>query len=170
MQNSKHTNTTGQDYKQALHRLNSVINSIWSWKSDEPSFLQILMILSASHLCFSELLELIFIPLKRTKSNLLVSQSYKVIPLDASGSPELPSSENSDRIPGKLKLNQVKEASTKQRSLYNSVKFLCRNRSISKHRHQTINSQISSTVTCKLKWTWHQKSKNFSTFVRIYLS
>lgn len=97
------------------------------------------MILSASNLCFSELSELIFIRFKRTKSDLLVSQSYKVIPLDASESPELPSSENSDKIPGKPKLNQVKEASTKQRSLYNPVKFLAEiNQSPNTNIHQSI--------------------------------
>lgn len=124
--------------------------------------LQILMILSASHLCFSELSELIFIRFKRTKSDLLVSQSYKVIPLDASESPELPSSENSDKIPGKPKLNQVKEASTKQRSLYNPVKFLA-------EINQSPNTNIHNQFT-DFKHSNYKNQSNFSTFVHIYLS
>lgn len=55
-------------------------------------------------------------------------------------SPELPSSENSDKIPGKPKLNQVKEASTKQRSLDNPVKFLA-------EINQSLNTNIHNQFT-----------------------
>lgn len=54
-----------------------------------------------------------------------------------------PSSENSDKIPGKPKLNQVKEASTKQRALYNPVKFLAEINQSSNLQTQTSTNQFT---------------------------